>query len=333
MRIKKLIRNVMVILTVVMTAAMILSSCGNAGGTGGYAKITIHMGEKGSARAISDAEKSASTLNVYFNDSLVASNVSGTYNGMAQVGIRLNIRVDAIVNGKRIARGENTITVRSPSNDVDIKLYENREQSSGELKGTPQIGSIIMKDGTLCDAASVVGREADAIAVVYKVDTSVKKAWAVGKELSSSIVWADNNAEGYGDIEGLQEENGYTDGSTGLAILQETVSDADDANLATNYPAWDYACNYGRKNSLSNFQTGWYLPCKGELKELWDEKDNMPLINFPADNTSDSSLWSSTQDASEGVAVWKLKGNNGNWTSTNGKGGTGPTCAVRQFTY
>lgn len=49
-----------------------------------------------------------------------------------------------------------------------------------EQKSVPQVGSIIMKDGSLKTDRDITPRDiSDAIAVVYKVENG--KAWAVGK--------------------------------------------------------------------------------------------------------------------------------------------------------
>lgn len=328
MKNKKLVRNTIAVLSVVlMTTVMVLSSCGNAFDSE-HANITIRLNGSGSGRAISDAEKSAATFNIYFNDSLVASNVSGTYNGTAVVGTTLKIRLDALVNGGRIARGEDTITVQAGSNSVAIKVTENRE---------PVVGSIIMKDGSLRTKDTIGSDSADAIAVVYKV--SGGKAWAVGKVLSSNgMAWATNNADGFNtNITALQDENGYTDGSTGLAKL---IADCPDAatNLDNNYPAWDYACNYGIKQGLTNFQTGWYLPSKQEIQDVYNNQTAIEaaLAQTGVSKTSFASSsywWCSSQYASGDSAAYMFGFTNNTWVGRDKDTTSYYVFAVRQFTF
>lgn len=329
MKSKKLIRNVLGMLVILMAAVMVLSGCGNAAGSE-HANIAIRLGESRSERAISAAEKASATFNIYFNDSLVASNVGTSYNGTAQVGTRLHVRVDAFVNGKRIARSENTITVRNGNNSVSITLTENRE----ELK--PPVGSIIMKDGSYLTKEQITPEnQSDAVAVVFKAEGG--KAWAVGKVLSDDMRWAITSSQGRINIVNLQSEQGYTDGSTGLDILRTVVNDADDANLATNYPAWDYACNYGRNQGLDNFQTGWYLPSKEELQIVFEKKTEIEtaLVKTGVTKTSfeNKRYWSSSQLATTDGHAYCVNSSVPQGYADKSTNSGVSVCAVRQFTY
>lgn len=191
-----------------------------------------------------------------------------------------------------------------------------------------------MNDGTLRTSADIGSETANAIAVVYKVDTNARKAYAVGKVLSdSSLIWAASNADGYSkNITDLQEENGYTDGSTGLAKLIAAAPDAN-TDLENMYPAWDYACNYGTKQGLDSFQTGWYLPSKQELQEVYDQRNNMPSSLF---NFGTTLYWSSSQYASVNNCACELDFGSGSWTNysnSNNKINNRYVCAVRAFTF
>lgn len=341
MKSKKLIRNVLVMLVALMTTAMVLSSCSNASDSE-YANITIRLSGSGSGRAISSEEKSAATFNVYFNDLQVASNVSGTYNGTAQVGTRLNVRVDALVNGKRIARGENTITVKSPSNDVDVKLEENREEEK-----IPTIGSIIMRDGSYLTKEEITSaNQTQAIAVVYKV--SGGKAWAVGIRQEQKA-WCDISAEGYNTdftelttnvsgSAGALTFTGYQNGSGGWSKLRTALGSNDDTDQEGNYPAWEWVNNYGRFQDMTgDFASGWYFPSVAELFDIWQQKDtlNASLSAVNGSTFGSKYYWSSSQCASTETNALLFGFGNGDSTDDDKSTDYDPAyvCAVRQFTY
>lgn len=327
----KFIRNVLAVLLALATVVCV--SCGAL--FEGEQNVTINLPPvSSSARAIS-SDKIGDLKNVTRSYRVtVEANGQRTekrgggrsYSFEIPVGVVAQITVECLnSSGNVIVRARKTHTVTIGSNSVSIIL--SRDGEIVELKSAPQIGSIIMKDGAIRTADNIGNDTADAIAVVYKVSSG--KAWAVGKNLSSSgMAWATNNADGFNtNITALQEENGYTGGSTGLEKLIAACSDAA-TDLENKYPAWDYACDYGTNQNLPNFQTGWYLPSYQELWEVKAQEDNIShLISFGS-----STYWTSTQWPSTDNSAYMFTFSNFS-TGYAHKATNHYVCAVRQFTY
>lgn len=104
------------------------------------APVTINLGGGGSARAISDEEKSEAVFNVYFNGEPVGNSVSGNFSALYNVGQNLTVRVEAFVSGRRIASGESILTVSAEQNVVNIVLIEDREVTPGNSDTPSQPG-------------------------------------------------------------------------------------------------------------------------------------------------------------------------------------------------
>lgn len=99
-----------------------LVSCGNIGDDApqGYGKVRVSFG--GSARNVTQADKDAATLRVYFNGNPVEQN-GDVFEGRVESGIRLTITAEAVSGGRIIGKDEESITVKSGTNDVQMKIY------------------------------------------------------------------------------------------------------------------------------------------------------------------------------------------------------------------
>lgn len=199
---------------------------------------------------------------------------------------KLDVKVDGStlsLTGKAI--GAATIELTASKDGYNPKTVS-LTVTVGELATTPNVGDIIMKDGSLKTTSEITEEnKADAIAVVYKVENG--KAWAVGN-VFKFLNWCSYDKQGNVKIDALVTEittetagaltfnpDTYIDGSTGLAKLKEAVTDYDN-NEKGFYQAWMYCDEYGIDNNLPEaFQDGWYFPSIAELFDIWKaNKDN-----------------------------------------------------------
>lgn len=109
-------------------------------GNSDIASVTINFGGSGPARAISAEEKSSAVFDVYFNGERVGTKVSGNFSAFFTVGQNLMARVEAFVDGRRIASGESSLTVVAGENIVNIILREDREAEPSTPPSQPGSG-------------------------------------------------------------------------------------------------------------------------------------------------------------------------------------------------
>ena len=74
------------------------------------------------------------------------------------------------------------------------------------------------------------------------------------------------------------DKNG-SDNLSQIGEFLESVGKTDDTGTAGNYPAFDYAKNYGTANGCTGaYATGWYLPSIAELFQIQKEKANIDAV-------------------------------------------------------
>lgn len=217
-----------------------------------------------------------------------------------------------------------------------------------ELKATPQVGSIIMKDGSLKTVSDITEADkANAIAVVYKVWGG--RAWAVGKvHEKNSLERAKSGIGHLNKISALVTTvtrrgginfYGYTDGSKGQEELKKVATDYGDGK---NYPAWAWVEKYGTTNcSRTPFESGWYFPSVAELFDIWSANSTSSsavetaLDKSGGDKFGESEYWSSSQHDNGDVNALVLffKDGDDNLHSKAMSNSGIHVCAVRAFTY
>lgn len=337
----------------------------------GESRVSINLPHVsgGNSRAISSDEiqrvkNDHAGYRIHINDR-VLEGTGGNFSSYFPIGVKVDVFIEC-VNGKGeviLRTVTKSIVVATGENVMYFNLKEDGEivntEEPGELKSMPSPGDIIMNDGTLKKVTSSLIDKTNAIAIVYKVDTTTKTAWAVGKVLNPCLKWAENTVAGYSaEIAGLKTGvsdrtfTGYKDGSTGLGILQAAVGDANPLT-ETNYVAWNWVYNYAQYSGMvspTNFGTGWYLPSVAELYDIYDRKDMLnealvvasELDELMVTKFYDQRWWtSSTPDSASGpytnaLAIDFSDGQTvpeDKKSEDDGGGNDYGVCAVRQFTY
>ena len=217
---------------------------------------------------------------------------------------------------------------------------------TGSKPAPDTVGDIVFSDGSACAYTDILTSEQTdaAVAVIFyagtETDSLGKRVLGVGLKNSygdgtGAMQWCISTAEGYynlGDLvctwTGSEDKvslvtfSGDLNGSDNWNVVQTNCSDTSD--IATKYPAWDYAVNYGIIHwSGTPCESGWYLPTVAEFAELYNNKStvNDGLIAAGGEPvTSDTvGFWTSTQYSSgistsvnEAINVWQDDGTIGN---------------------
>ncbi|MGN0739755.1 MAG: hypothetical protein ACI4LX_06250 [Treponema sp.] len=191
---------------------------------------------------------------------------------------------------------------------------------TGEKSAPDSVGDIVFSDGSACAYSSslilTTEQKSAAVAVIFYVGTDSdslgNKMLGVGLKNSyedgDTFEWCLGGADGYNELSGLictastdyfatAVFTGDVDGSDNWDVVQANCGDTSD--MTTNYPAWDYAVNYGTNNwSGTSYESGWYLPTIAEFAAVYK---NLSAINDSLDaaghNTIPDSIsfWTSTQ--------------------------------------
>ncbi len=213
------------------------------------------------------------------------------------------------------------------------------------------VNDIVFSDGSATPYTSGLSltdaQKSAAVAVIFYKNST--KTLGVGLKRSPSYMrWCLNTANGYSkNIDTIQctpsgsagayTFSGDTDGSNNLAQIATYLTSngsTDDTGTAGNYPAFEYAKNYGSTNGCTGaYATGWYLPSIAELYQIYNLRANIDaaVALCGLTNTfSNAYFWSSSQSASDDYDASRLGFYNGN-CYTNPKNDTHSVCAVRAF--
>lgn len=365
MKESKIVRNVLAMFAVMMFTALLAgcpntsSGTGGGGGGGGTSPadkvVGTYIGGGLAYNFVSDGKGKGGTGSVSDSSSLSLRTV--------QVGDTFTWAVETSSGDKITVK----IIIDDSSEEIDAEF--NTANGTATIGGTPftkqdggntppyrdlstaKVGDIIFKNGKVLSASEITDvLKNDTIAVVYKVDTANKKAYAVGK-VHSNMPWCRSDAIGnYTRVDDLitnvtgtsgdYEFSTYIDGSTGLGILQNALVDSvDDYDLQTKYPAWYWCKNYGNANvpsdAKSDFKTGWYFP---SVADLFDICKNSRTVNDSLSavdgETFEVGLYLSSSQYYEGsiLAAYVLGmsgGTSGHTSFLNSEA----LCALRQFTW
>ena len=240
------------------------------------------------------------------------------------------------------------------------------------------VGDIVFNDGSATPYSVIDARtdkqctdaeKAAAIAVIFRVGDGTEGNKTLGFGIKFlNRVWCDINAQGYDFCFSTQDEsdgskNLYTmakeldenltkSNDTGLNKVGENyvlpekdeTTGSDYLKLKTNYPAFEFAYYYGKNgghNTVgSSYETGWYLPSKQELNEIFDANSNN---NSVIDNSlgaasgnkfEENYFWSSSQINNDDLkkCAWVFSFQNEDPTASNKYDYVGlSTGAIRAF--
>ena len=214
--------------------------------------------------------------------------------------------------------GKNTIKISydSESKEAELEVVEASKCFT--------VGDVLFTDGTRMKAENVefgIPNEmvSKAFAVIVSAPYGGGSGKAVGLKKSSQVSWAPTGTIGYNthftDIEikvNSEESTSFTgdlEGSDNWEYIC-SIDPEGSENAAVNYPAFDFANNYGVTANLcgTNYEEGWYVP---SLVELYEIKNNETLIQDSLNLVRGPSLnyyyWSSSvKSGSDSHKAWRL---------------------------
>lgn len=127
---------------------------------------------------------------------------------------------------------------------------------------------------------------------------------------------------------------GDKDGSDNLSQIAAFLAGNNDTGTAGNYPAFEYAKNYGSTNGCTGaYASGWYLPSIAELYQIYNQRTSInaavALCGLTG-NFSSTNFWSSSQYAFRDSNACALDSHNDRCYYGN-KDDCNYVCAVRAF--
>lgn len=177
----------------------------------------------------------------------------------------------------------------------------------GDKSAPTAVGDIVFSDGTATPYSDSLvldaNQKAAAVAVIFYTDGDVylgSRILGVGLKEGSGLMWAPSDSPGYSlnssdvgntTIINHDDSNGSVNWG-GVCRADSTAA----ANMAANYPAFNYANTYGVE--ISGEASGWYLPAYRELQYLLGARDTVNnaigKIGSPAVTMGTDWYWSSS---------------------------------------
>ena len=179
------------------------------------------------------------------------------------------------------------------------------------------VGDIVLADGTAITGkyASKMSdsEKASAVAVIFYSGNTKgvlgARMLGVGLKRSDALVWAKSGTTGYNtsfekiiSSESFSETSDDKDGSDNWDEIC-AVDPEGTANAATNYPAFNWANNYGETvniDSNNKYYSNWFIPTIAEATQLWNvHNDVNSIIQILGGDevASNYSWWTSSQVA------------------------------------
>ena len=202
-----------------------------------------------------------------------------------------------------VKAGTATITAKAGEKSATVGITVNRKVV---------VGDIILQDLTIVSSEGYAKNESNpAVAIVAGFNANGAAIGLGLKKSNSTLMWAKYNTTGYNtsftDIIAKYSGNsssGYTftgdcDGSDNWEYIC-SVDPEGSANAATNYPAFNFAANYGTNQEYTgDLASGWYIPSISELYEIYKNKETLQasLTKVSGFTIGTSWYWSSSQSS------------------------------------
>ncbi len=209
-----------------------------------------------------------------------------------------------------------------------------------------KVGDIVFSDGSATPISSVTAltskQKNAVVAYIFysgiecSDNNEINRTLGVGlKRSPANVQWCSPLAEASNkNIDTIQEN--VKNGSQNLAKIGNWLTVhptkeqhfTDDTSVATNYPAFYYAKNYGSANGLSGmYAKGWYLPSKTELEKVYNQREMIDAVCTLcglSDKFSNVWFWSSSQYSFNSHYACKMY-------FFCGKSFGSAVCAIREF--
>ena len=252
------------------------------------------------------------------------SSFSGTGAGITNFKVVSDTKATAEVMCPYVAGTTSvTVTCDEASGSTTLKVLE-----SAKCYTDAEIGKIVLEDGSLVVKDDYDSNTMKAIAVVVGTKYAGVQLLGVGLQQASSLMWAPDGTTGYKtkfeNIICTPSEKGS--GAASTATFAGDIDGSDNwayicsidpegtKEAATNYPAFDYANNYGITQGITgNYKDGWYIPSLKELCDIYKVKDTVKdVITAVGGNLYMSSYyWSSSQYASNNYGAYQVNFSDG----------------------
>ncbi len=189
------------------------------------------------------------------------------------------------------------------------------------------VNDIVFSDGSATPYTSgltlTAAQKNAAVAMIFYKGTECSndgstRTLGVGLKRSPSYMqWCLDTANGYNtNITTIQCPPGaYTftgdkDGSDNLSQIAAFLVGNNDTGTAGNYPAFEYAKNYGSTNGCTGaYASGWYLPSIAELYQIYNQRTSIDAaiaLCGLTGNFSSTNFWSSSQYPFVDTAAYSL---------------------------
>lgn len=192
-----------------------------------------------------------------------------------------------------------------------------------------EIGDIILADNTKIsknniEALTQEQKDKAVCIVAYKNDKCVPIC--VGVNTSGNEIWAIENTKGYNTLfdqlrSGMSDINydyGYPyscKNNSKISWYYICAVDSTAQSHSTDYPVFDYALNYGRKNfPQTGYEEDWYIPSVIDFRNF---KDNIPIIDKSLEAIGKkyclklhcANFWTCTQSDNANIGAVKVTNN------------------------
>lgn len=343
-------------------SAVLISCGGGGGGGGGTAPATTDS----SSTTTPTPTLAAPTIQVPTGKALLSGSKIGITSSVAGATIYYTLdgteptSLSSVYTASKVTINSACTLKAIAIKDGISSSVASASYSIAARKNTPDaVNDIVFKNGTAVaystDLYFTDEVKADAVAMIFYKGTECSndgstRTLGVGLKRSPSYMqWCRKSsntdcANGYNTnittIQGTPSGSagaytftGDKDGSDNLSQIAAFLAGNNDTGTAGNYPAFEYAKNYGSTNGCTGaYASGWYLPSIAELYQIYNQRTSIDaaVALCGLTNTFSTFFWSSSQTASNDNYAYGLEFTNCNLFNQV-KGYREYVCAVRAF--
>lgn len=223
-----------------------------------------------------------------------------------------------------------------------------------------KVGDLVLSDGTVIPYIKfrqfTNEQKQKAVAVIFKTRKGSYRPLGVGLRQPNGLQWAITDSVGYSTSFKAIQCTPYKDGKESFGSWDKSktwkgdvtgkdnwkeickVDTVDTKNPSKNYPAFNYALNYGTTANITGlYQKDWFLPSMPELVELWLNKEivNNVLKALGTDYAQELKTgwyWSSSQDDNTATDALDCNFSSGSIDDfSKNTTSNGYVCVVREF--